>query len=997
MLKRKVDVAENQFKKRKNGRNQSQFVDAGIELSDSDYSFDSDHEEEDAVKKNVFSKILNKKKEAKLDSLKEEKEVYNIYLQAKEYTKEYIKEREKVKRSSGRLHINMDLLDLLPGNEKVSFDEKSHIEPEDLWSKVESEYGEPTSFGINSTGSVIAIGTKTSKIVIFNKQKQDFKQINYNSIQSSVTCLHFHDERQMLFAGYESGAVVIFKYHQDANTSGYKRHIKVADASNSPVTHIRQVNNMKNMLITDRECRILYGVKVGKKDTDKFQFNEVFMGNRDSFSVLETFEVFKRQIVVLTSGSKATIFVLKPGLEEPLVKVAQIGAPRGQKKSFESFPILSTLKYQKMLKINILSLVWGYHISSYVIKPSNNNEIEIDLKDNLDFSDKIISASKFDNHNICLVDEKGKISLYNVQNHLDNKRKKEEKEQKRRRGTMAFNAAMSKRKKQKDEEDEEDAILAIPAPPPVLRSGTMMIHIPDYNKEKELKRKGSEVSEETSASITEEQKPPNSERSLFKGASLLLKEAVTSKFVTKTNFSLDPKIIEYFDKKDFTEKERPASVFLRAQNSQLFCFTKKNLEIYELKSWIDFLNECIQKECFMFGLKCINEILDLSNDIDLREIPQNRMEMMNELKPILLLIITKIFPAMQDKTEYVSLMANLSMFILLKAEMGEYIATQLEAVMEGFGFESQYLKNLKLFYEGSLIPILPEEKIKKILVYLESEPVQRNQFLNFIFKRKKNLKEFAVEYARTHEDTFEVYTIFTVNDKNPEDSGLPLKNLYQQLKAVKETEDKEKANLIVTRMIWYVYEICLRTVKKYGDLTSKDKSWHVFQTFLDDELIKDVINTNTIHYLNCFKFLLARNLGKQFSRLSEPLKDIKIREKKEEEKILDEEKSSKYIVYLFDKFDEYVEESHRFQFNFFLCNLILKPVENVIISGNFIKQLFTSIVDKFHDFINDGDIKVNEDDIVMLLFSLYTNNRTLFEGDAQIFNSLKEKRYKFIS
>lgn len=193
-------------------RNASQFVDAGLELSDSDYSFTSDNEGQDQdISASIASKIIHKQLENKLDSLKEDKDVLEIYHECKGYTKDYMGERHNIKSSSGKLHINMDMLDLLPKEHKLKYDKFTTIEPEEFWSKVESDFGEPNCFGVNSAGTKIAIGTKTSKVILFDRYSKEFKQINYNSVQSPVTCLDFEDEKKMLFAGYESGAIVVFK------------------------------------------------------------------------------------------------------------------------------------------------------------------------------------------------------------------------------------------------------------------------------------------------------------------------------------------------------------------------------------------------------------------------------------------------------------------------------------------------------------------------------------------------------------------------------------------------------------------------------------------------------------------------------------------------------------------------------------------------------------------------------------------------------------------
>lgn len=54
------------------------------------------------------------------------------------------------------------------------------------------------------------------------------------------------------------------------------------------------------------------------------------------------------------------------------------------------------------------------------------------------------------------------------------------------------------------------------------------------------------------------------------------------------------------------------------------------------------------------------------------------------------MVMTKIFALIDPKSEYLKLTANMSMFILLKAGMTEYLKEHLYLIMSAYGFENLY-------------------------------------------------------------------------------------------------------------------------------------------------------------------------------------------------------------------------------------------------------------------------------------------------------------------
>lgn len=1015
LVSRKALLAQNifkQFGRKRQKTSTSKFSEAVIEMSDSDYSFTSDNEEDIAeLDVGVANKIIQKKIEDKYLGLEDDEEALELYKLCKSFTKEYIIEKKQIKTSSGKLLINYDMLDLIPEKKKVELENLSILKPKNLWKILKAQFGELTTFCINSDSSELAFGFKDNKIVILKQADMSFEEIKYKKVQHPVSCLEFYEENKLLIAGYQNGSIVYFQKTDQGKLTVYKKVAKYQETGASSILQILPIDGLNNFLIVDNDSKLIYGKKSGKKEFDKLKFHQVAEGGFQSTPNINIYNFFRRKVIVFCCGSTASIYVLKTGKSDPFIKIAQIGAPAGQKRSYESFSTLGSINYKKK-KIFILSMIWGHNVSSYIIKPSKNGEVEIDFKDNLSLSEKVVYATPFSETKICFVTSKGSICLYSVQDHIETKKRIEEKEEKRRRGTITFNLVRNKIL----EKFKEDSIPAPPSasipPAPALPSNSRSIKTMEINLSSAEDHVGNEshISNDSRSTVDEVK-----DFSGQKNKCLEKLESPVSKFVQKTSFSLNiTELIEFaHSQKEF--ENFSVSRFMKSHDSQLFILNKDNLQMFEYKNWLNYINECIQNECYISALRCINEILD-NKDLNLREIPDNFGELMKDLSPLLLLVITKIFPNLQENEENVNLMTNLSMFTLLKAGLNDYIATHLQVIMEAFGFKSQYLNNLRLFFEGGLVPMIEEGKIEQILDNMKNTPIKKKQFLNFLFKRKTHFREFALNYAKDSNETFYVYSSFCMSSVIS-NSGKPLECLLEKLKKTKSEKNALKSKEIIEKMIWYVYEVGLRTEKKYGMLDQKNQSFQVFKTFLRADLLKEVVNADTLYFLDCFKFLLIKNLAHQFSRHSTPLIDHKDPEdqkegtlgeksldseseanlisNKTEFQILDSTKSDLSIAFLFDKLNQFVNESNRFKFDFFLSELCLKSIEKVIISSKYIKKIFTAVVSQFHEITADPQVDMGEDDIVMLLFSIYTYNREIFEGDATIFNSLKEKRYLF--
>jgi hypothetical protein len=78
-------------------------------------------------------------------------------------------------------------------------------------------------------------------------------------------------------------------------------------------------------------------------------------------------------------------------------------------------------------------------------------------------------------------------------------------------------------------------------------------------------------------------------------------------------------------------------------NSQLFILTQTNIAVYEMYNWVEYINQTISANNFMFSMKMLNHILD-QKDLCLRELPLTKKDILEDIKPLLSLLTVKIWP-----------------------------------------------------------------------------------------------------------------------------------------------------------------------------------------------------------------------------------------------------------------------------------------------------------------------------------------------------------------
>ena len=87
----------------------------------------------------------------------------------------------------------------------------------------------------------------------------------------------------------------------------------------------------------------------------------------------------------------------------------------------------------------------------------------------------------------------------------------------------------------------------------------------------------------------------------------------------------------------------------------------------------------------------------------MREIPISKEELLEDIKPLLSLITVKVWPLIEKtEIEKIKRVASMSMLLLVKAQMFDYLKNGLKNIMCYFGFEPVYYTYLSMFYQGKL-------------------------------------------------------------------------------------------------------------------------------------------------------------------------------------------------------------------------------------------------------------------------------------------------------
>ena len=182
-----------------------------------------------------------------------------------------------------------------------------------------------------------------------------------------------------------------------------------------------------------------------------------------------------------------------------------------------------------------------------------------------------------------------------------------------------------------------------------------------------------------------------------------------------------------------TKDNKLINSLISARNSQFFVLRNSSLLCYELFNWADYVKSMISADKLLLSLRIMDAILD-QEPLMLRGIPKTRQDLLLDIKPLLSLLTVKIWPLI-DKNDInrIKKFASISMLLLIKADMQDYLQEGLKKIMVAFGFQSVYFTYLNNFYQSGVIKWIGGGQLLEILDYYKSNQSQQKRLLFHAF------------------------------------------------------------------------------------------------------------------------------------------------------------------------------------------------------------------------------------------------------------------------
>ena len=532
---------------------------------------------------------------------------------------------------------------------------------------------------------------------------------------------------------------------------------------------------------------------------------EVSSADTETYTIPETADV----------DSHLQYELLPPGqlISGPLKQITTIEAPKDMRTHYESFISFLRYKISRRNHMQTCCMVWGHHLTLYEII-TTNGLVNFHLLDILKLSHKLCFADHFVNSVKIMVDDMGVVYHYDMNKHAKDyhyKRKemqdmkkiskiirqqvyKEDSETKVRRAMMK---AKEERKKQREAERRASEMKKLEETGQRRRTGAMsnlsaMLNGLQFDfSHVEAEEKGQK--EEEPITIFSKAKKMLGEgrkhQTGFFGKNKKLEEKAEM-YIKRSGIILPAKNMLEFDMSNFADKKRSNSHFIKCVNNSMMLFTTDGMKAYERWDWIEFIEECLDRELYIYALKTINEVID-QTPILLKNVPRKYREIVKVVKQYLPQLIEDLLPGiksgkLQENGNFTDLIINTSMVVLLKCGMLDFIKVEMHQLSAANNHLEDYMNNLRILYLSQLIPKLEESMVKALLDSLKDNDVLRAQLVYFIYSSKPEHHNFIWNYIQSPENFF-VYAKFCLHG-DAHQAADPLIKMMDQVWALYNSE-----------------------------------------------------------------------------------------------------------------------------------------------------------------------------------------------------------------
>ena len=697
--------------------------------SDSDYSFESDKEEaeKDETKNQDSGSKAGKNQSQRARSQSTTTRSTRSFIQNAERELDLVGVKFKSKIETLSKHVAESKLqplhfDMIDNDDYLPENRLQMVGRSNLYQTVEQGYGPINIIRANQRATMIAIGLANRKLLLYNIKLNKIIQLA-SSRKSVVTSLDFNDSYNILIVGYESGEVALYgkaKNHREKCYT-YNRLLRLRELCQvqAVIEETRLMGEFRAIVINCRDGRVFYAAqqksgKVKKIEKMKFLFSLVESGlENGAITHLEAASIRGIDFIVQTLGNKARVYVHKYSSKfKGLEKIETLHSPGNKGVTMESFPFFEKVESDGS-ELNVICIIWGHHVCYYSMYYAKGR-LKIPLSGSTEIAVKVQAGVKFDKGLYILLSEEGKLLQYNIKCHVS------------------------------QPEEQCDREIRMKAKPTTLSNRSTRLPF--------------------SMRLTESEA-----QNLFVDPEASDDVFGNSEIFMELGFQIDTSDMKFIKKGAANHK--PCTKMMHCANSQFFIMTKSGLLNYELLDWITYLNMAMSQEKMVFVMKVLNKMLEMS-DVCLRSIPKNIEALAEDLKPLMKIFMIKIWPfLLKQDQKTLELITSLSLMLLIKAGMEDYLITDLRETMLGFGLEDYYFKNLMVLFENKMVQSMDELMVERLIEFYEKSELDKKKILYLAFKQN-HLRDFAMQKSLN----FKYYwlALHFINSFSPPESSIPL-------------------------------------------------------------------------------------------------------------------------------------------------------------------------------------------------------------------------------
>lgn len=415
---------------------------------------------------------------------------------------------------------------------------------------------------------------------------------------------------------------------------------------------------------------------------------------------------------------------------------------------------------------------------------------------------------------------------------------------------------------------------------------------------------------------------------------------------------------------------------------------KKGLYVFEIMDWKAYLEDCFECQNFYMVLRVINEIIDGENDRLRRAPPRGKRE--EQLSPYLQRVMHNVVPYIKIEPESdIERLTSYCVMTLYKCGLTEFILKDYDAIMQENGLYNYYVSDMVLMYQSQLLPHSNIDRIFSLLNFLEKhDPMENKRFMLYLFSKKLYQDQLMNMMTKANYMNLLFYTSDKVD--LPSKAMFSLEYLKQNITSEHRTKEEKRHDIY--RIFWFVCEHVVAKLEK-NEVQYQDPAWYITNWLLKPENITPLLKIDLQAYLQGWGMLLNLGISSSLNEshhlyLMEGVDLIK-------NEIMDQEKSSAEMVYLFNFIYNQLKTDDTKRNLFYLYLAVLKFVKTpgVELNDEQLKELVFGLIKNINEIVagfTKMGIDLTHENVNILIFATFTEHKEIFVDNQE----LKELIYK---